>query len=176
MKSVTVSLTGKIIGLIVMTVLIVGGATFGSAFYFLSKGFDEQAEKEIAMTSRMIQANFDALKEKVKGTAASFAGRPDVAAAVEKKDTAVLQNLGKTLMANEGLGFVTIADKDGNVIARGHSDKAGDSVTNQANVKKALAGEVFRGRRVGHRGETLASRGGSRQDRRPHRGDRHPRH
>ncbi len=142
MRTTTISLTGKIIGLIVLTVLIVGGASFGSAFYFLSKGFDEQAEKEIALTSRMIQANFDDLKEKVKGSAASFAGRPDVAAALEKKDTAALQGLGKTLMANEAMGFVTIADKDGSAIARGHSDRTGDSISNQANVKRALAGEI----------------------------------
>ncbi len=142
MNSGNVSLTGKIIGLIIVTVLIVGGATFGSAYYFVSKGYDEQAEKEIAMTSQMIQVNFNDLKEKVKGSAVSFAGRPDVVAAVEKKDTAYLQKVGKTLMANEALGFVTIADKDGNVIARGHSDKTGDNVTNQSNVKKALAGET----------------------------------
>ncbi len=142
MNSGNFSLAGKIIGLVIMTVLIVGGATFTSAFFFLSKGYDEQAEKEVAMTSRMIQVNFDDLKEKVKGSAASFAGRPDVVTAVEKKDTAYLQKVGKTLMDNESLGFVTIADKEGNVIARGHSDKTGDNVTNQINVKKAQAGEI----------------------------------
>ena len=141
MGGTSLSLTGKIIGLIMTTVLIVGGATFGSAFYFLSKGYDEQAEKEVALISKMIQANLDDLKEKVKDSATSLAGRPDVTAAMEKKDKAYLQNLGKQLMANEEIGFVTFADKDGNVIARGHSDKTGDSVTNQSNVKKALAGE-----------------------------------
>ena len=142
MKFSNMSLTGKIIGLIILTVFIVGGVTFASAFYFLSKGYDEQAEKEIAMTSKMIQVNFDDLKEKVKGVATSYAGRPDLAKAMENKDKGYLQTLGKTIMANEGLGFVTIADKEGNVIARGHSDKTGDSVTNQSNVKRALAGEV----------------------------------
>jgi methyl-accepting chemotaxis protein len=142
MKVNNVSLTGKIIGLNIMTVLIIGSATFGSAFYFLSKGYDEQAEKEIAMTSRMIQVNFEDLKKKVKGTALSFASRPDVVEALGKNDTAYLQKLGKELMVNEEIGFVTIADKDGIVIARGHSDKTGDSVTNQVNVKKALAGEA----------------------------------
>jgi methyl-accepting chemotaxis protein len=142
MKVSNVSLTGKIIGLIILTVLIVGGAALASSYYFLSKGYDEQAEKEIAMTSRMIQANFNDLKEKVKGSAASLAARPDVAAAMEKKDAAYLQNIAKTLMVNEGMGFVTIADKDGNVVARGHSDKTGDNITSQVNVKKALAGEV----------------------------------
>jgi methyl-accepting chemotaxis protein len=142
MNITNLSLTGKIIGLVVLTALIVGGANFGSSFYFLARGYDKQAEKEIAMTSKMIQANIDGLKEKVKGTAASYAARPDVVAALDKKDTAYLQNIAKTLMINEGMGFVTIADKDGNVVARGHSDKTGDSVINQINVKKALAGEI----------------------------------
>lgn len=142
MKASNISLTGKIIGLVIMTVLIVGSATFISAYFFLSKGYDEQAEKEIAMISQMIQTNFGDLKENLKGTAISYAGRPDFATAVEKKDAAYLQNLGKTIMANERLGFVTIADQEGNVIARGHSGKTGDSVISQINVKKALAGEV----------------------------------
>jgi methyl-accepting chemotaxis protein len=136
------SLTGKIIGLVILTALIVGGATFASSFYFLSKGYDEQADRDIALASRIIQSNIDDLQKKVKGTASAYAARPDVVAGIEKKDTAYLQSISKTLMANEGLGFVTIADKDGNVIARGHSDKMGDNVTNQINVKKALAGEI----------------------------------
>jgi methyl-accepting chemotaxis protein len=137
-----VSLTGRIIGLMILTLLIVGGSTFVAAYYFLSKGYDQQAEQEIALISRIIQANFDDLKEKVKRNAVASAARPDVAAAVEKKDASSLQSLGKTIMANAGLGLVTISDKDGNVIARSHSDKKGDSVTNQSNVKKALAGDV----------------------------------
>jgi methyl-accepting chemotaxis protein len=136
------SLTGKIVGLIVLTALVVGGVTFGAAFYFLAKGYDAQSEIGIALTSGTIQARVDDMKTKVKGNTAAFAGRPDMAAALEKKETAYLQSAAKTLMAQEGLGFVTIADKDGNVVARGHSDKTGDSVTGQINVKKALDGEV----------------------------------
>jgi len=128
--------------MVILTVLVVGGVSFGSVFYFLTKGYNEQAEKEIALTAKMIQANIDDLMERVKGTAGSFSVRPDVIAAVEKKDTAYLRGIAKPLMANEKLGFVTIGDKDGNVIARGHSDKTGDSVTGQMNVKKALAGEA----------------------------------
>ena len=142
MKIANISLTGKIIGLVILTALIVGGATFGSAFYFLTNGYEEQSEKAIALTSKSIQANVEDMMVKVKGNAAAFAGRPDVAAAVEKKDTAYLRDAAKTFMTNEGLDFVTIADKEGNVIARGHSDKTGDSVSSQTNVKRALAGDI----------------------------------
>ena len=43
------------------------------------------------------------------------------------------------------MNVLTIADKDGKVVGRGHSDKVGDSVLGQANVKKALAGQASSG-------------------------------
>ncbi len=145
MKVANISLTAKIIVLIITTVLIVGGVTFGSSFYFLSRGYDEQAEKEIATTSKLIQSSFDDLREKVKRVAIDYASRPDIVKAVEEKDAAYLQGLLKKLMANDEVGFVTIADKEGKVVARGHSDKTGDSIANQVNVTRALAGEITAG-------------------------------
>jgi methyl-accepting chemotaxis protein len=50
--------------------------------------------------------------------------------------------VGLELMARNGMELVTIADKEGMVVARAHSDKKGDSVRGQINVKKALAGEA----------------------------------
>ena len=137
-----ISLSAKIIGLVGLTVLIVGGATFASAFYFLSRGYDEQASQQMALTARLIQDNVAGLEGDVRAAAVSIASRPDVAAAVEKGDSVLLQNLAKVLMANEKLGLVTIADREGKVIARGHSDQKGDSVGGQINVTKALAGDV----------------------------------
>jgi methyl-accepting chemotaxis protein len=142
MKSMKLSLTGKVIGLIILTTLIVGGATFGSALYFLSKEYNEQAEKGISVSAALTQANMDGLKGKLKSSAVSFAGRPDIANAVDKRDGAYLKGLGKEFTVNYGLDFVTISDREGKVIARSHSDKAGDSIANQINVKKALAGEA----------------------------------
>ena len=148
-KRLNFTLTGKIVCLIVLTALIVGGAAFGSALYFLSRGYDEQAESGIALTAGMVQAKLADMQENVRSSAASLAGRPDVATAIEKRDTAYLQNLGKNFTANEGLDFVTIADGEGKVIARSHSDQTGDSVANQINVKRALAGETSAGMEEG---------------------------
>ena len=143
------SFTGKITALVLLTAVVVGGVTFGSAYHFLSKGYDEQAEAEIAVTAKAVQANFSQLQERIRSLAVSYSHRPDVEEAVEKRDTAHLQSLGKQFMANDGIGFVTIGDPEGKVIARGHSDKTGDSLLGQANVKKAIAGEVSVGVEVG---------------------------
>ena len=136
------SLAGKIVGLVLLTVAILGFSTFGLVYYFLSSGYDKQAEKEIGMTAGTVQGVVNETMTKTKMQAAAVAADPRLAEAITKKETATLQGLGKTFMSSAGVDFVTMVDLDGNVLARGHSDKTGDSVQNQLNVKKALAGET----------------------------------
>ncbi|MHC1727362.1 MAG: methyl-accepting chemotaxis protein [Syntrophobacteraceae bacterium] len=137
-----ISISGKIVALVLFTVIVVGGATFGAADYFFTKSSDEQAEKRIDLISGAIQAIMDDHVARVKQLALSFSTRPDLAEALERKDTGQLQKIGKEMVKNNGLDVLTIADKEGKVIARGHSEKTGDSIANQVNVKKAQAGEV----------------------------------
>jgi methyl-accepting chemotaxis protein len=141
-KKHSLSFLARVIALVLMVVLVVGGATFGSAYYFFFNAFDEQAQQGIEFTSTAVQGIMDDVMGKVKEHAVSFAARPDLVEAVVKKDTGLLQQLAKQLMTNNGLEVLTIADTEGKVLARGHSEKTGDSVSNQINVKKALADEV----------------------------------
>ena len=145
MKRSRLSISKKIIGLVLLTILIVGGATFGSAYYFFSRAFDNEAEKRIDLTASGVQGTMEDMLDKVKHNAASSANRPDLVEAVAAGDTGQLQQIARSLMANDSLDVLTIADHDGKVIARGHSNKIGDSVSNQVNVKKALAGESIGG-------------------------------
>jgi methyl-accepting chemotaxis protein len=69
--------------------------------------------------------------------------RPDIIEAVATTNGAYLQKLAGELRQRFKVSLITIADKSGTVIARGHSSKAGDSVPGQTNVLKALAGEAF---------------------------------
>lgn len=137
-----VSFSGKVILLILSTVLFVGGATFGSANYFFRKAFEEQGQERTYLASTAVQGVLDDLMANVKRLAVSFSTHADLIEAVEKRDAGLLQSIGKELIAANGLDILTIADTEGNVIARGHSDKTGDSVSNQINVRKALDGEV----------------------------------
>ena len=135
-------MSGKIVTLVLFTTIVVGGATFGSAYHFFSKSFDEFAEKRIDLAAAGVQGVMDDLVDKVKRHAVSFSTHPDLAEALARKDIELLEKLGKRLMTDNGLQVLTIADSAGKVIVRGHSEKAGDSVANQINVKKALAGEI----------------------------------
>lgn len=142
MKQARLSLAGKIIGLVMLTVMILGFSTFGLVYYFLSSGYDKQAEKEIGTTAGAVQGIVKEVMEKTKMQAATVAADPMLAEAIAKKATTTLQGMAKIFMSSSGADFVTVVDLEGNVLARGHSDKTGDNVLRQLNVKKALVGEM----------------------------------
>jgi sensor histidine kinase regulating citrate/malate metabolism len=140
-----VSLSAKIIGLVVTAVFTVGACLFASTYYFVDKGFQDQTQQEIARQADAVQIHFDNITARMAAAAKLTASRRILAEAIEKGDTAYVQKLGKEVMRDSQAGFITIADKNGNVVGRGHSDKTGDSVLSQPNVKKALAGEASTG-------------------------------
>ena len=140
-----VSLSTRIIGLVATAVVTVGVCVFASSYYFVNQGFNDQTQQDIGRLADAVQLHFDDVTAKMAAVAQLTASRKDLAEAVTKGDTGRVQQLGKEVMRDSKAGFITIADKDGNVVGRGHSDKVGDSVLNQPNVKKALAGESSTG-------------------------------
>jgi len=142
MKLARISLSGKIVSLVLFVVAAVGGSTFGAAYYYSSKSFDEQAEERIDLSAAGVQGVLDDMKENLKAHAISFANRQDIIEAIKDKNMARLRQLAGEVLTSNHLDVLTIADARGNVLARGHSDKIGDSVLNQTNIKKALAGEA----------------------------------
>ncbi len=135
------SFSGKIIGLIFLTVSIVSMAIFSVTFYVTYKEFDKQSQQEVVAAADAVQAFLENLKEKSMGVAYLTASRADVVTALENKDAAFLQGFGAEIINQGQLGVVTFTDKEGNAVARGHSQETGDSVLNQTAVKKAIAGE-----------------------------------
>jgi ABC-type transporter Mla subunit MlaD len=140
-----VSLSTKIIGLVVTAVFTVGACLFASTYYFVDKGFQDQTQQEIGRQADAVQLHFDSITARMSSAAKLTASRKVLAEAIEKGDTAFVQKLGKEVMRDSQAGFITIADKNGNVVGRGHSEKVGDSVLSQPNVKKSLAGEASTG-------------------------------
>jgi methyl-accepting chemotaxis protein len=138
------SLSKRIIGAVILSVIIGSTAALISSVV-LMRGFNEQAQKDVEQFATAVQGQLDAIKDKCREAAYQFAARPDVAEAVKKGDTAYVQKVAREFLASGAVNVLTIAGKDGKVVGRGHSDKVGDSVLNQANVKKALAGEASAG-------------------------------
>ena len=137
-----ISLFGKIIGLIVVTAVLVGGVVYGTSYIMLSRGLHEQGQSEIRNVTGLVQRHVNDLKDKAVITATVLAENRDLVMAVEKGDKAAVRGLIEGYVKARQVSVLTVADKNGNVVGRGHADKAGDSVLNQANVKKSLAGQA----------------------------------
>jgi len=135
------TLTGKIIALLLFTVALLTLATSLTVHIYLSEGLNRISQNEIDTKADAVDAMLKEATQEVKGVTYLLASRPDVAAAIAARDTAKLVDIAKAAQRELKIEFVTIADAQGVVVARGHSDKIGDSVKKQINVQKALAGQ-----------------------------------
>ena len=141
--------TGKIIALLLFTVALLTMAISVTVDHYLSAGLNQMSQQEINSKADAVDFMLKETSQEVRGTTALLASRPDVAAAIVAKDKAKLVEIAKQAQRDLKIQFVTIADADGVVVARGHSDKVGDSVKNQVNVQKALAGQTTIGMEEG---------------------------
>jgi methyl-accepting chemotaxis protein len=144
-----ISLLGKILGLVVGAMILIVVAVFTTTYMTVGRGLDSQGRTETGVISGIVQRHVEDLESRAAGVAASLASRPDLVAAVERKDADAVRKIGKEAMSDLRVAFVTVADRDGTVIGRGHSDKSGDSVLNQMNVKQALSGKASTGVEAG---------------------------
>ncbi len=133
--------TGKIIALLLFTVILLTLATSLTVDYYLSDGLNRMSQNEIDTKADAVNAMLKEASGEVKGVTYLLATRPDVASAIVAKDKTALVKIAKDAQRELRIEFVTIADAEGKVVARGHSDQSGDSVKKQLNVQKALAGQ-----------------------------------
>ena len=140
-----VTLLKKITGLVFLAVILVGGGNYAANRYFLSNTLDEQNVKEVGARADLVSDQFEAQKKSLIANGFLMATNPQVAERIAAGDTPWLQNYAKKVMAETGLESITISDRAGTCLARGHSDKAGDSVAKQINVQKALKGDIVVG-------------------------------
>jgi methyl-accepting chemotaxis protein len=141
--------TGKIIALLLFAVALLTVAISVTVDHYLSAGLNQMSQQEINSKADAVDFMLKETSQEVRGTTSLLASRPDVAAAIVAKDKAKLAEIAKQAQRDLKIQFVTIADADGVVVARGHSDTAGDSVKKQVNVQKALAGQTSIGMEEG---------------------------
>ena len=146
---------------IVVSLLIV--VTVGIIYFIISAETDslinELTGQEAMHANIALSKALDEHRREVYIRAMLVAGDSNVIAGVKSKDVEGLQYIATTYL--EGMDTVSITDKDGIVLARGHSAKMGDSIINQNTVATALAtgarlGTIENGALVG-----LSARGGA---------------
>ena len=124
-------------------VVVVLAAALGLAAYVaIERESKKQVASDLLARQTLVQAEVDQMANHVRQIASLTAERADVVQAVAADDSSAVRSIARSVLKQSGLGVLTIANKKGIVVGRGHSDKTGDSVQSQVNVQKALRGEA----------------------------------
>ncbi len=119
--------------------------------YIVSKefreGYYEQAEKMLRDSAQSVQQFFADYADSITATTYHIASDRDIAAYTREKNGAGLYEATKKIIeskSSKSVESISVTDEKGVVLARGHSkeNKAGDSITGQLNIRKAIAGQT----------------------------------
>lgn len=113
--------------------------------WIIGRQIDANANQEVARILDIFRNSVESRGEQLATAARLLACRADLAPAMAARDRAALRTIAQDMMRTAMVSVVTISDGQGTVVARGHSDKAGDSVVSQANVTTALQGRISHG-------------------------------
>lgn len=134
------SIVSKLVGLLLSMVIVACLSTLYATVSFLDKPFNMEIKKCISGLQQFVENNYEETGRTYLASATLTASADGLAAAVAAKDHETLVRLGKQFMDMSRSDFMTITDEKGIVLARGHSPKYGDAVTNQETVVNALQG------------------------------------
>ena len=137
------SIRSKLVVFIVVLLVLVAGATLGAVLYFFTDYADSSAKEQARSGVEGLHNLLEESKNDMKAKAVMLAANPDVARAVEARDTAQVLAIMEKILKEAPIDSVSISDNQGVVIARVHEpSKKGDSIAKQKNVSEALKGNV----------------------------------
>ena len=140
-----VSIMAKVMLMVTGIVLISCLSVFFTSIHYMNKGFDKSALANIKTMKSVVGKDIDKLLFAYKGEATILGHDVNIEKGVVARDVKSLKKLSAILLKETGADFITITDVEGKVLARGHSDKAGDSATSHEGVGTALKGKRFTG-------------------------------
>jgi len=131
----------KVTGMVLGAVLVTSLSLFIAAQHFASKGFNIEAEDNIRLFQSVVDKEVTAKQSNALRAATSLSQNPQFAQALADGDAKTLHALLKQQMEIFHAGTAFVTDAQGVIIARGHSDKAGDNAADRFSVAEALRGK-----------------------------------
>ena len=113
-----------LISVIVSLVLILGV----TAYIFISSFGDENAHKTLMTSQKTVQSSIASMQNALHFAGDMVEENAPLAKAVMEGDAKSVKRIAETFITTDGIDFFTVCDMSGTVLARGHADKAGDSV------------------------------------------------
>ncbi len=136
----------KLVSLIVATVVGLVVSLLIIGYLLVAKNAENTVTESLNADKKILQSEIDSNLELLSGLAKLLAENPDFVTAVESRDNFAIKRFAKSLTDESQIDFVTITDTNGDVLARGHSDKAGDNVgPDRISIHTPLSGTPITG-------------------------------
>jgi methyl-accepting chemotaxis protein len=141
-QGIGVSFRVRIMLMIIVAMVAVSAGTVTSVGLEMRKILIQTNREHIASIKGIIDARVSRVLREIEGYATLVARDNRVITGLVSHDTPGLHALGQDLLGSMSLDFITLVDQKGEVVARGHADKHGDSQAGKYIVRQALQGHV----------------------------------
>ncbi len=135
----------KLLGFVFIMSAIVCSMLLYTAIRNMSIPLEMQRDISLRHAQSVVNATNEDVLKKYEQLASLVASFPQLTDAVVAGNNADVAALSKDFMRRTGASFMTVTDKNGVVVGRGHSSRFGDDVTNQESVVQALRGKPAAG-------------------------------
>ena len=122
------SIFKKLMLLVIAIFLLLVITLNGAGYYFISKMGERSAAHTLERSSAAMQREIDAALEVQKSFISIVESSP-LAQNIAWGNVDAVRAQAKAMIAGPAIDFATICDKNGVVVARGHSDEAGDQLS-----------------------------------------------
>ncbi len=122
------SISSKLIVLVTSTVLCLVVGLCLAGYFLISESGNQGAKERLAANNRAAQLMIEEKMHSLESLSAQLNLNKQLSDSLAKGDAATLKAMAKTMVGKPGIDQVTIVDAKNVIIARGHSDKTGDSV------------------------------------------------
>ncbi|MFA6811338.1 MAG: methyl-accepting chemotaxis protein, partial [Desulfoplanes sp.] len=140
-KSFYMSFRGKVITMIILAMVAVSMGMVVSVGIEMHRLLTEKNKATIVSIKKIIDERVQNTFREIKGFSVLISKDSTLIQGLQSDDTPVLQEYGKNIISLLKLDFITLLNREGKVVARGHSTKHGDNQKNKYIVQQAMEGQ-----------------------------------
>ncbi len=129
-------------GSLIAAVLLAALGIFLASNYFMRASFTEHFQKDMHTMRRVVDDDLANIKDRLFQEVTLLARSEELQQAYRAGDAQRLAAEAKSAMERFRASFATFTDADGTVLARGYSEKRGDSIADSAVMRAALGGKA----------------------------------
>lgn len=125
---------------LIVAILLASLSIFFTSSYFMKQGFDSHFEQDMATMRKVVANDLANLHDRLLQEVIMLSHSVELEKAFQTGDGLLLSKMVHDAKERFRASFATVTDAKGNVLARGHSNKRGDNISQSTVMQQALIG------------------------------------